>query len=115
MEEMEKKIDKMNETEKNGTQKNERGMEPGHGPIPGMGPRPGGRPQFPDYYVAPPIYDENGNKIEYGKNGCPKGRDLSQFNCPCNFPKCVYIKGNAEAFERMQKERQEREKEQGIK
>ena len=75
------------------------------GPPP-MGPD--GKPQMPDYYVAPPIYDEEGNKIEYGKNGCPKGRDLSQFECPCNFPKCVYIKENAECFERMMKERQNR-------
>lgn len=64
-----------------------------------------GRPELPPYYVAPPIYDENGAKIEYGRNGCPKGRDLTQFKCPCNFPKCVYLKENAECFERMMRER----------
>ena len=62
---------------------------------------------LPPYYVAPPIYDENGEKIEYGKNGCPKGRDLSQFQCPCRFPKCVYLKENSECFKRMMKEREE--------
>ena len=44
---------------------------------------------LPADYKAPPTFDKNGKRIEYGKNGCPKGRDLSTFKCPCHFPKCV--------------------------
>ena len=68
----------------------------------------GRRPELPPYYVAPPVYDENGKKIEYGKNGCPKGRDLSQFECPCHFPKCVYLPDNAACFKRMMEERNDK-------
>ena len=45
--------------------------------------------QLPPDFKEPPLFDENGKRIEYGKNGCPKGRDLSNFKCPCHFPKCV--------------------------